>query len=429
MGAVFMLYLFMRKLFDREDLALTTAFVAAINPLFVFFGRQTQLVNPAVFFMITSAYFYLKWRENMTLKNMFLVSIFLALTLLTKYDFFIIVLPIAFTLPYKKLFDKNFIKKNIPQYVTGFFILLSFPLWFLYTKIKAVELNSREFANAIDLGSIFNASWWVTIKNYVVFESFTMWGIIFATLGLIALITFYNKKNFGNKFILAFSIGSVIWIFIVSGYLKGHVYHEYPIAPLLIILIAYFFVVTSINIEKIVKIKYSRYAVIAILLIILLLPSLKAKDRMFDTQFIGLDIAGEYIKQNSQPNERLLFPSHQSYGVLWHADRKGYGKGWDSADAIKYAEENRSVNWIFVYQWGMKVFEDKERWDYISQHYSLKQFAFQQNQEGIRPVYFLLRRGGNFNISNINDLLEGKQPEYKDYEYAFGKNRLHYINV
>ena len=184
----------------------------------------------------------------------------------------------------------------------------------------------------------------------------------------------------------------------------------------------------AIGVEKLVKVKYARVIVILIFLITLYSPAMDAKDRMFNTQFHGLDLAGDYIRENSAEEDWLVFPSHQSYGVLWHADRKGYGKGWSTLENFKKAEE-LGVRWVFVYQWGMDLFQKEELWGYIANGYSLKQFAFVQEGESVRPIYLLLEKGGSFDLNDVNELTQGKEIKIKEYEYTFGKTSIAYIDL
>ncbi|MBT7238003.1 phospholipid carrier-dependent glycosyltransferase [Candidatus Woesearchaeota archaeon] len=425
LGAIFMLYLFTKELTRRKDMAFTVAALAAINPLFIFFGRQMQLVNSALFFMVSAGYFYLRWRKNINFKNSLLVSIFLVLALLTKYDFFFIALPIIVTFPYKKIFNKEFITKEKKTVIWSALILLLIPLWLLYTKYMSKKLESQMFADALDFGSIFKAGWWDSVWIYIA-DSFTHLGFWYLMAGLIVVLFLLRKKV--NKFLLAWIYTSPIWIVVASGYLKGHVFHQYPIMPLILIIIAYFFVFIGANVQKRTGIKYSKLIVILLLLFTLYGPAMEAKDRMFNTQFIGLDVAGEYIKENSGEDEWLVFPSHQSYGVLWHADRMGYGKRWSTVEQFKGAEED-GVRWVFVYQWGMDLFEKEELWNYISSEYSLKQVAFVQQGEQTVPTYFLLEKGGSFDINDVNDLIKDKEVKSREYEYTSGKTTLMYVDV
>ncbi|MFW9878002.1 MAG: hypothetical protein ACFFG0_33380, partial [Candidatus Thorarchaeota archaeon] len=310
--------------------------------------------------------------------------------------------------------------------ILSFMILLLVPLWLIYTKTVADRLNGRMFANALDLGSIVKSGWWSSVWTNIA-DSITHLGFYYLIGGLIVILFLLRKKI--PKFLLAWVYTSPIWIIIASGYLKGHVFHQYPIIPLVLILIAYLFVFIGINVEKMTKIKYSKFIVILILLVILYFPAMDAKDRMFNTQFFGLDVAGEYIQENSAEDEWVVFPSHQSYGVLWHADRMGYGKGWEDLESFKKIEEEQNVRWVFVYQWGFDLFQNEELWNYIKDRYSLKQIAFIQQNGNNQPIYFLLERGGSFDINSVNSLIQDKEVMTKYYEYTFGKVPMNYINV
>ncbi len=433
LGAIFFLYLVIKKLFKREDLALVTALIAAINPLFVFFGRQVQLINPALFFMIASVYFFLLWREEPKMNYIVLFTLSLSLSILTKYSFAVIALPMLAIFPYKRVFKFENFRKFLKQYVVGVALLMLTPLWIIYTKIAAVRLNALAADVQVELGTTFTSEFWRILKSYAN-DNYTILGLVFAGFGLALMIYFFlkDRKNLGYRFVLSYALASVLWFFIMSFKLSGHNYHQYPVAPLIIILISYLFVVVAANIRKLVNIKYVNiivfFAVLAVFFFPLYSDSIDAKNRMFDTQFIGLDVAGEYIKMNSQPDSRMIFPSHQSYGVLWHSERKGYPSIPKEPDAIEFAVNEKGVEWIFVYQWGMSVMNEPS-WDYISSNFELKQVAFEQVQGQNQPVYFLLKHGGSFNISNLNNLIANKQPQTRDYELTVGTRRLYYVNV
>ena len=158
-------------------------------------------------------------------------------------------------------------------------------------------------------------------------------------------------------------------------------------------------------------------------------PSTAAKNRQFDTQFVGLDIAGEYIRENSELDERIIHSGHQDYGLIWHAERKGIGDGVPDEEKIRYSEEDLNVRWIFIYQWELGVIE-KPQWEYISNEYSLKQLAFEVGADGTTSlVYLLLQKGGSFDIDSINELVADKQVQTKNYELTGGTIGLNYVNI
>ena len=159
---------------------------------------------------------------------------------------------------------------------------------------------------------------------------------------------------------------------------------------------------------------------------------MEAKDRQFNTQFYGLDIAGDYIKENSAPDERLFHSGHQSYGVLWHADRKGIPFPWN-VTIMKNLETEFKYSWVFVYQWGMQQYPNnplyQDSWKYLQQNYELKQLAFIRTSQGDAPFYFLFKKGGSFNESNINLIVQNKAVNRKSYELTIGNFDLYYINI
>jgi len=136
--------------------------------------------------------------------------------------------------------------------------------------------------------------------------------------------------------------------------------------------------------------------------------STKSKNRMFNTQFPGLDVAGYYINEHSLPNERIFHSSGQSFGVLWHADRRGY-KPPKNAEYWKEAEDLFNVSWVLAYQWGINTyFQNPELMDYLRNNYRLVQIAFVPQGGNAAPIYFLFRKGGTFNETQINEYVSNK---------------------
>lgn len=427
---IVVMYLVVKELYEREDLALLVAFLTAINPLFIFFGRQVQLTNYAVFFMMLSLYFYLKWRKNFNHLHITLFVLFFTIGLITKYDHFIILFPIIATFPYVKFF--NDLIKNFTKYIPAFIFGLIGPAWILYTKLY--NPNFKVGGLETSLRIIFNAEWLAILKSYIR-DNYTLIGFLFAILGLF-FVFLLLRKGFGNQFLAFFVGGGVIWTYILAPYLKGHSYHQYPIAPLIIILISFAFITIANTVKSLIPNKkislFVKWLVIISLVFVIYNPSMEAKDRQFNTQFYGLDIAGEYINKNSAPSERLFHSGHQSYGVLWHADRKGISFPWN-VTRIKKAEDELNFNWIFVYQWGMQTYPNnpqyKDAWNYVKENYELKQLAFIRTSQGDAPFYFLFKRGGSFNESNINSLVQNKAVNRKSYELTTGNFDLYYIDI
>ena len=432
-GTVIFLYLLVKELFNRGDLAFLSAFLFAINPLTVFFSHNVQLINMAIFFMVMGAYYFIKWKKEDKGKYLVLASLGLSLAILTKYTFALIGFPMLFLFPWERL---KKVKENWKAWSIsgGMFAFLG--AWFLYSNYYLPSrlgsdpgaVSSRIF----DFGVVFSSSFWSTVKLFLA-DNFTLLGMWFVLGGIVALLFFY-KKRLGNRFLLYYLIGAVVWVFFVSGKLKGHSYHQYPLVPLFVILIAYFFVIVGANVasilNKFVKFSYSKqvykYAVVLILIGLLWGPSVEAWDRQRNTQFYGLDVAGDYINARALPSERMFHSTHQSHGVLWHAGIKGY----PIPNSIENLEKGEALGarWMLIYQWGFEIMDDPELWGMVKETYEPRQYAFLLNGEQAQPIYLLLEKGDGFTEEELNAKLQEGQPSIREYELSGGKLHMYYMS-
>jgi 4-amino-4-deoxy-L-arabinose transferase-like glycosyltransferase len=437
LGAIVFMYLVVKKLFKREDLALAAAFVSAILPVYVYFSHNVQLDNAGVFLMLVTVYVYLLWIEKNTTAYAILTSIFLTATLLTKYSFAIIVIPMLFIFPYSRLKE---IPKKWKLYLLCIIILLFIPFWMWYSNVYLEkQLNAKIEGSLIyyNLGTAFSGETWVTLKNYAVenyggYGNFPF-GILIAGLGILLFIFMLTRKDAlkkqQNRFLLGYIIAVIPWFLVMSEKLIGHSYHQYPLVPLIALLIAYFFVILAVNVEMIFKKRFVRYILLIIFIPLLLIPCVKSMDRLFNVQFYGLDVAGDYIREHSAIDETIFHSTNQNYGVLWNANRKGYRPPANVED-LKWGEDNRNVKWIFMYQWGISTYmSNQDLANYIAQNYRLRQVGLMQGQGGYQPIYFLFSKGGSTNFSDINSYLKDKPLQTRTYENTEGKITFNYINV
>jgi len=423
LGSIIFFYLIIKKLFKREDLALTSAGVMAINPLLIFFGRQVQLINVALFLCLIGTYYFIKWKDTFKLKHFSLFVLPMMLGVLTKYSFALFMLPILCTFPYKRFLDED----KYSEAVIGFLSCVAAVSWFFYSKSFSANIGSQ--VSTISLGMIFSGKFWTIMQSYAR-DNYTMLGLSFAIFGLSIFLLLLNKniQHKGFRFMSFYLIGSIIWFVVMAEKLSGHSYHQYPILPLVIFFIAYAFIIISTNLSKIIKLDI-KWIIIIILLGVLLIPCLEAKNRMFDTQFYGSDVAGEYIKANKQPGERVMFTSTgQTYGILWHGDIFGIKGIKSTAEDVMYAEENLNCTWIYMYNLDFHLTQTPGIWDYIKENYELKQMGFMNTKQGFQPLYFLLKRGGSFDVNNLSEMVKNQKVRIKEYELTSGKINMNFIN-
>ncbi|MFH1505973.1 MAG: glycosyltransferase family 39 protein [archaeon] len=429
---VFVMYLLMKRLFKREDIALVTAFLTAINPLFGFFGRQVQMINIALFFSMLGFLYYIMWREEQDKTHYFyLFAVFFTLGFLTKYDHFLVIFPVLITFPYKTFFAKVDLKKNLKKYLPSLLIFILSPLWLWYSRVIGKELGRAIIPVPIDPTVLsMGSAWWEPVKAYMR-DNYTFTLLAFAVVG-IALAIFLYRKNFGSKMMVYLVISLVPWVLVAASYLKGHSYHQYPMAPVVIMLGAFCFIVIADTLKSLSK-RFGnliKIAAIVALLLLVYFPSMEAKDRQFDTQFPGLDVAGEYVFQHKLPGERAMHSGHQATAFLWYADMKGIKRIPKTLDEFHQAEDTLNGTWLFVYNWDFaKLTQDPEMWNHVKENYELRQVGFQASKDGnVQLVYLLFRIGGTFNETDVNTLL-AKQPFTTQYEFTFGKVPFYYVNA
>ena len=157
--------------------------------------------------------------------------------------------------------------------------------------------------------------------------------------------------------------------------------------------------------------------------------SFDARERLFNTIFPGPEIAGDYIKSHSAPDERVLISGGEIMGTLWHADRKGF-YGINNVETIKQAEA-AGVKWIFVYSpLGRSELTNPEILDYLKANYAIKQLAVAQSGQSYVPIYFLFEKGGSFSDSTLQEISSTYPPKSKTYErLGGGKITLLYVTV
>ena len=431
-GAVAALYLLTKQLFKREDAALFAAALGAILPLWVFFGRNVQLDNPALFFMLLSGYYFLKWRESDVPKHLLLTSIFFTLGTLTKYTFGIILLPMLLTFPYKRLLIKEWKqKKQKKTWLAAILIPLTIPLWMVYNAVAVTGTYGIKEALAGETvkAKVFSdPQFWATIKAFIV-DNYTFTGYWISIIGLILAVLMF-RKFFSAKFIAAYAVSAIPWFFIMGFKLAGHSYHQYPVAPLVVLGITFLAMFVGNSVAKIVKMKLPiiQWALFIAVFALLFSPFAAAKDRQFDTQFPGLDVAGQYINEHAGPDDKILHSGHQSYGVHWHADRKG-GPIPGHLEQLKDWEA-KGARWLFIYQWGIpKVTQNPELWEYIQQNYRLVQMGFQRQGDQNVPMYLLLRKEGTFDANALNELIAGKPPVTHRYERTTGPYEIYTVDI
>jgi len=436
LGTIFLTYLVTNRLYKRDDIALLSAFFLAVMPLNVFFGKTVFFDVPALFFMMLSLYYFLCWKQKALMKYFTFFVVALTLAALSKMVYLIIVLPMLAIFPYERVLKVKNLKKYYKQYLLGLVLPISYLLYSNVPTPKVAGISTGSVLGGIfeptKVAEFFTGQFWKTIYMYATVDNFSKLGVFIMLIGFVISL-FYLKRE-SSRFMTVWFISVIPYAFMVGWRMRGHNYYQFPFLPLVGILIAYTLLFLFNSVIPKFKQKFLREIIIGACLLgffmLFMYPSIKlSTTRQFDTQFVGIDVAGEFVREHSDPDTYIFGSGHQDSGFYWYADRKGRRFPQDLTD-FKHNEEEMNIQWLFIYQWGFGAMQDNpELWEYVQKNYQLRQVGMTEQGEQMGVLYFVMQKGGTFNESLLNSYLEGKPMQSKDYEFSNKNVRLLWTDV
>lgn len=421
LGSIILAYYICYELTRKKELSSYAAIIMTLMPIAVFFGRNIQPESPALFFMMLSTYYYLKWTEDFASKYLIASLISFSVGVLFKFTFAIFAIPLLFVFPFEKLKDGSMKKKlrgQIPLIILSISPLF---LWVLILKLTGSGgLLSYE---RIYLFDIFSGAYWNNyydvIKGYLL-SNFTMFYAGLAFMGL--LFCLRERKTPFCRFCAGSAFMVIPYSMLLSDYIRQHSYYQMPF--LLLISMASAYALYQISEAKILNSKNLKYLIV-IGILLLTLPSVKNSiDQHYDRIFFGLDIAGESINELSNKEDRVYIAGHvQTVGMLWGADRRGAFLP-ATLESLRSGENERHMKWIFVYDSSgvFKLKENQEIWEYVASSYSVKEMGILKIGSNEKQLYQILEKGGSVNTSKPDqESLKLK----KKYKTSYGELELY----
>ncbi|KJU81412.1 hypothetical protein MBAV_006392, partial [Candidatus Magnetobacterium bavaricum] len=110
------------------------------------------------------------------------------------------------------------------------------------------------------------------------------------------------------------------------------------------------------------------------LILILSLYPLKSQITLhYDTQFLGTDVVGQYIKSHTADTDRFLISaSAQKLAACYFAERFCFALPGDEDSIIKF-EKKFNSKYIFIYDNSISEAMSLKSWNYISNNYKIAQ--------------------------------------------------------
>lgn len=396
-------YLFMKKITNSGVLSFISTTILSFFPITQFFGQNPQLLAFALMFCMMGCYYFERWKETRKNWHLFITCTMLCLGFLTKYTFFII--PLAVILSMKKEDWKAFWKKKARETVIipfAFTIAWVVHMTFMF-KMPGDNAISSEMR--INLLQAFAPSFFNAMKGYLL-ENYAFLGVLLLVIGL--CLSIFSKGV--PRFMKALTFLAPFWILIMANKMTGHSYHQYPLLPLIAFLIALPLYMLWKGMAK-VPVSFIRHVGLSILLAILVFSLWTANARLYNTQFVGLDVAGDYISHHAQEGDSMMHSGHQSYGVLWHASIPGT-KAPRNASWYEYFEQKKGLKYVFLYKWGLDRLNYPDVRAHLEQNYVPVMAGVQEKQ----LIFLLLKKDDTgFSLNGIQETFINSHWQKKIY--------------
>lgn len=434
------LYLLVRRLSQGDEyLALTTAFIYSILPISVFFGRNIQPESPALFFLVLGLYFYIRWIEDFTTRNIVISGLALMMCAMFKPTFLIGMIPMLFVFPFsnsdsllrgkEQSEDKKNSGRNTTLLQLGIFAACFLP-YFIWNWITAAFLNTKEAllagtSSRIDLFSLFTPSYWSEYWpsiNLFLQDNFALWFLWLAVLGFAFLLLRYRSTL--SKFCIGYAIAAIPYGVILADYINRHSYYQMPFVPLICICSAYCICTIGLYIEKLITVRHSKYC--ALVILVCAIPSTAAFTNVhYDTIYFGLDVGAGFLKTHTTPDERFFIEGEsQTVGVCYNADRRCDQISNVSELMMAERQLNFTAGFIHVSKGGLyTLFHKPDMYDYIQKNYRITQIGMIPQEGGAAVQYIIVQKGGNSDLKNLTENSVAKTPPVpvKSYTTTYGK--------
>lgn len=416
--SVLVLYHISRLLFKDEVRALSAGLLLAIMPLAVFFSRNLQPESPAFFFMVISNLFYLRFVPSLKKYNLFLCGLSLSLACLYNFNFFISIIPYMLCFPFARCLKEKKIFLNAPF----LFSLLPLAIALIWTG----WLNWQwplVFENIRPL-DVFTARYWSEhgrqIWWYAKQENFTLIYLLLALSGM--AFAFFRRKGLLNRYLIGWALALIVYAAIYSEYLFENNFSQMPFLALVCISAIYAVSSASNFLKK--HLKRDFFPICILIIVSVSVPSVSASIvRMFQTAFLGADVAGESLKEFTGPGERVFLSGHiQGYAILRYSQRPA---GWtENLGEFRDKEREFNIRYACFYPaenlFRLKA-ENAPLFEYIQGNYRIKEVGL--TEEPFRMYYIILERGQGSDLeASLKSLTGIKQMKtiYKSFDkYVF----------
>ena len=364
--------------------SLFCAFLSAVSPVLIFFSRNLQPDAPALFFMLLGSLFYLKFlTKQFKKRNLVFGGISFAIAGCYQCNFLIGIFPFLFCFP------KESCRKDLFRFILallGPYMIVGAIALGLTARYDGAFAPMPLFAIPEALTLSYWGKYGFVIWRYATAENFTLIFVLCAVVG--AALALSGLKSMAGRYIAGWIPAIILYALIFSREIIQQSYFQMPFAAFICLATGYAFYWLR---------KYSRNIFIATMAVTMIgvnTPFIyQAVKGMHWTVFLGLDVAGESLKEFTKPQDRIFLHGHaQGNGIARYAQRY---MGWpENLEDFKKKEEKFNVKYACFYPIEyvhiLKT-KDPELFKHIEDTYKVKEIGYAE--EASRPVYIILEKG------------------------------------
>lgn len=424
--SIVVMYYIALLLFRNTGLSLFCAFLLAIMPLAVFFSRNLQPESPAFFFMLLGNLFYLRYVSSLKKYHLLLGGFSFSIAWLYKFSFLIGALPFLFCFPVKSIFKNK--KETFRNFLAVFLPFLVIIFSIVWLKRAGLWLWDVQVLRRIQLFELFTPDYWEkygrTIWWYTRQENFTLLYTLLALSGI--GLAFFKRRGLLNRYIMGWAAAAIFYCMIFSDFINQHNYYQMPFLALVCISVVYAisYISEIVIIKNIPKEYFLLFLVVGVTAVSA--PFVyDASARMYGTVFLGLDVAGDSLREFTGSKERIFLLTHaQGKGIARYARRF---TGWeDTLESFQDKEKRFNIRYACFYPaefaLSLKV-NNPALFEYIQNNYHVKEVGL--TEEPSQLYYLILEKGKGSEAETFLQSFSGARALKNIYK-LFGKHVFFY---
>ena len=370
LGSIVLSFILTRQLSKDNTLSLLTALLMAILPISVFFGRNIQPEAPGLACLLLTFVLFNQWKETPSWKLSLLTGLAWTVTGFYKSSFVVPSIALLALIPYQELFvamkSKNRLHDLIPW--SGFLSILIFPIY-IVSNLLLNPGHAGYASSRIKPFQSFDFEYWKTIDSIGYFiDNYTY---LLSYIFLVGLLFILLVKSTFRVFMLLNLFSMIPFMIVFSDHVNQHSYYQMPYVYFFSFGVAYCMYVVFSKASSLLKVP-SLSIIGPVIVLMYAYGDVKAAiDRQHNVQFLGLDLAGEYVKSQTNPSDKFFaLGSAQNVAVCYFAERYCSNLS-GSTEGIRNYEDKFNARFIYINARYINQAASWESWKYIVENYHL----------------------------------------------------------